>query len=68
MKHIEDTLDEDLQEIQKLVAKKIRRGLEDDEIEFRDLGSVLGFLKNNKMVQDKKVHSEADLIDELIDD
>lgn len=42
--------------------------LKDGEIKPSDLGNIVSYLKNNKMVEDKKVHSESDVIDGLIDE
>jgi len=59
---------EKLNKLQDLVIDKYIQALEDDEIDAKDLGSVITLLKNNKVVEDKKIFSESDLIDELIDE
>ena len=33
-----------------------------------ELGGIVTLLKNNKVVEEKKEHSESDLIDELIEE
>ena len=59
---------EKLNKLQDLVIDKYIQALEDNEIDAKDLGSVITLLKNNKVVEDKKIFSESDLIDELIDE
>jgi hypothetical protein len=59
---------EKLNKLQDLVIDKYIQALEDNEIDAKDLGSVITLLKNNKVVEDKKIFSESDLIDGLIDE
>ncbi len=59
---------EKLNKLQDLVIDKYIQALEDDEIDAKDLGSVITLLKNNKVVEDRKIFSESDLIDGLIDE
>ena len=59
---------EKLNKLQDLVIDKYIQALEDDEIDAKDLGSVITLLKNNKVVEDRKIFSESDLIDDLIDE
>lgn len=69
MKQIEDmTLAEMLTELNQELVKSCLTKVREDGLDRGDLGSIITLLKNNKVVQDKKEHSEADLIDELIDD
>lgn len=41
--------------------------LQEGQLRANDLGAVVTYLKNNKVVQEKKEHSESDLIDSLIE-
>ena len=38
------------------------------QLKANDLGAVVTYLKNNKEIAEKKEHSEADLIDELVEE
>lgn len=42
--------------------------MEEGNLKPLELGAVVTYLKNNKEVAEKKEHSEADLIDELVEE
>ena len=69
MKQIEDmNLTEMLVELNTEVIKDCLVRVRSGELEKGELGSIITLLKNNKIVEDKKIDSEADLIDELVDE
>lgn len=62
------TRQQKLQLLQDKILDKYIEALNNDEIEVKDLGSIIAYLKNNKVVETTVEHSESDLIDDLIED
>jgi len=60
------TVTEMLEELNKELIKDCLRKVREDGLDRGDLGSITTLLKNNKVVQEKKEHSESDLIEELV--
>ncbi len=55
------------QKLQDLILDKYLQALANDEVEVKDLSSAIVFLKNNKVIQEKNVVSESDIIDGLVE-
>jgi len=56
------------EKLDKLQDKVIDTLLSAEELSDKQLATAIILLKNNKIVEDKTIHSEADLIDELTED
>ncbi len=54
--------------LQDMVLDTYLDALENGELKAMELAPIVTMLKNNKVVQEKKEHSESDLIDELIEE
>jgi hypothetical protein len=54
--------------LQDMVLDTYLDALENGELKAMELAPIVTMLKNNKVVQEKKEHSESDLIDELVED
>jgi len=65
IKHM--NLDQKLKMLNELVIDSLIAGIEAGEIRPLELQGAITLLKNNKIIQENKPHSEADIIDELIE-
>lgn len=54
--------------LQDMVLDTYIEALANNELKAMELAPIVTMLKNNKVVQEKKEHSEADLIDELVEE
>jgi len=61
------SIDEMLLELNKEVIRECLDKARSGDLDKGDLASMITLLKNNKIIQEKKIHSESDLIDDLID-
>lgn len=69
MKQIQDMTKKELLEYAEIELLRVAaEKLEARELDKGDFGSIATLMKNNKMVEEKKIESESDLIDGLIDD
>ena len=59
---------EKLELLNDLVIDEAIKQLESGEVNLKDLNSIITLLKNNKVVEEKQEHDEAELIDNLIKD
>lgn len=59
---------EKLERLNDLVIDEAIKQLESGEVNLKDLNSIITLLKNNKVVEEKQEHDEAELIDNLIKD
>jgi len=57
-----------LRELDDLLLDSYIGAMEEGNLKPLELGAVVTYLKNNKEVAEKKEHSEADLIDELVEE
>lgn len=62
------TLSQKLAKLNELVVDSLIEGIEDGDIKPMELQGAITLLKNNKVVQEKKEHSESELIDELLEE
>lgn len=51
-----------------VIDKYISEIEKNEDLRLTDIQGAITLLKNNKVVEDKKIFSESDLIDELIDE
>lgn len=61
------TLRQKLETLNELLVDACIDNLQSGYIKPNDLGAIVTLLKNNKVVEEAREHSEADLIDSLID-
>lgn len=61
------TLRQKLEKLNELLIDKCIDMIEEGELKPTDLGSIVTLLKNNKVIEEKRELSEADLIDSLIE-
>lgn len=59
---------EKLELLNDLVIDEAIKQLESGEVNLKDLNSIITLLKNNKVVEEKQEHDEAEVIDNLIKD
>lgn len=62
------TLRQKLETLNELLVDACIENLDSGKIKPNDLGAIVTLLKNNKVVEEKREISEADLIDDLIED
>jgi len=62
------TLRQKLKVLNELVVDSLIEGVSTGMIKPMELQGAITLLKNNKEVEDRKEHSESDLIDSLIED
>jgi hypothetical protein len=60
------TVEQKLEQLNELLIDACIENLSSGKIKPNDLGAIVTLLKNNKVVAEKREHSEADLIDGLI--
>lgn len=60
------TLREKLESLNELLVDACIDNLQNNKIKPNDLGAIVTLLKNNKVIEEKREHSESDLIDSLI--
>lgn len=62
------TLRQKLETLNELLVDACIDNLQSGYIKPNDLGAIVTLLKNNKVVEEAREHSESDLIDSLIED
>lgn len=62
------TLADKLARLNILVIDSLIEGIESGDIKPMELQGAITLLKNNKVVQEKKEHSESDLLDGLVEE